>query len=216
MKRTVLTLILFLLAVSLFACDTAEVSEDSSAYIESSVVEASSVESNATESDATESNAPESDAESSAESSEPEISEPESDAPESDAESSVPDFEQTEPLEIVMTTDKTEYTIDEEIVLTFVANDETAELNCGHDFFVEYWDEEAKEWKDCEKEFSITEEAHRCIGKGTYTFTLSERTDMGYPKYRVKCSFWADRFFADKTTGCTVYSNEFTILTADN
>jgi hypothetical protein len=198
MKRTVLTLILFLLAVSLFACDTAEVSEDSSAYIESSVVEVSSVES-----------------------SEPEISEPESDAtesnaPESDAESSVPDFEQTEPLEIVMTTDKTEYTIDEKIVLTFVANDETAELICGQDFFVEYWDEEAKEWKDCEKDFIILEEGCSCIGKGTYTFTLSERADAGYPKYRVRNRFLSNRFFADKTTGCTVYSNEFTILTADN
>ena len=191
MKKIILVLTAFLLAFSLFACDSGE-SEVSSTPIESSVVEVSSVES-----------------------SEPEISEPESNSPESDAESSVPDFEQTEPLEIVMTTDKTEYTIDEEIVLTFVANDETAELNYCY-VTVEYWDEEAKEWKDCEKEFSITEEAHRCIGKGTYTFTLSERTDMGYPKYRVKCSFWADRFFANKTKDCTVYSNEFTILTADN
>ena len=211
MKKIVLTLTLFLLAFSLFACDSGE-SEVSSTPIESSVVEASSIESSepeisepesdATESDATESDATESDA-------------TESDAPESDAESSVPDFEQTEPLEIVMTTDKTEYTIDEKIVLTIVANDETAELNFCY-YYVEYWDEEAKEWKDCEKEFSITEEAHRCIGKGTYTFTLSERADAGYPKYRVKCSFWADRFFANKTKDCTVYSNEFTILTADN
>ena len=201
MKKIVLTLTLFLLAVSLFACDSGE-SEVSSTPIESSVVEVSSVESSEPEI-----SEPESDA--------TEISEPESSAPESDAESSVPDFEQSEPLEIVMTTDKTEYTIDEKIVLTIVANDETAELNFCY-YYVEYWDEEAKEWKDCEKEFSITEEAHRCIGKGTYTFTLSERTDMGYPKYRVKCSFWADRFFANKTKRCTVYSNEFTILTADN
>ncbi len=191
MKRIVLTLTLFLLAVSLFACDTAEVSEDSSTYIESSVVEASSVES-----------------------SEPEISEPESDATESDAESSVPDFEQTEPLEIVMTTDKTEYTIDEEIVLTFVANDETAELNYGEHFLVEYWDEEAKEWRLSPA--LLPEPAYQCIGKGTYTFKLSERTAMGYPKYRVRNRFLSNRFFADKTTGCTVYSNEFTILTADN
>ena len=196
MKKIVLTLTLFLLAFSLFACDSGE-SEVSSTPIESSVVESSEPEISEPESDATE------------------ISEPESSAPESDAESSVPDFEQSEPLEIVMTTDKTEYTIDEKIVLTIVANDETAELNYCY-VTVEYWDEEAKEWKDCEKEFSITEEAHRCIGKGTYTFTLSERTDMGYPKYRVKCSFWADRFFANKTKRCTVYSNEFTILTADN
>lgn len=185
MKRIVLALTLFLLAVSLFACDTAEVSEDSSTHIESSVVEASSVES-----------------------SEPEISEPES-----NAESSVPDFEQTEPLEIVMTTDKTEYTIDEKIVLTYVANDETAELNFCY-YYVEYWDEEAKEWRVSPAEF--TEEAYRCIGKGTYTFKLSERTAMGYPKYRVRCSFWANRFFANKTKDCTVYSNEFIILTADN
>ncbi len=190
MKRIVLTLTLFLLAFSLFACDTAEVSEDSSTYIESSVVEASSVES-----------------------SEPEISEPESDAtesnaPESDAESSVPDFEQTEPLEIVMTTDKTEYTIDEKIVLTIVANDETAELNFCY-YYVEYWDEEAKEWRVIPA--VCTEEAYRCIGKGTHMFKLSERADAGYPKYRVKCSFWADRFFANKTKRCTVYSNEFTI-----
>jgi hypothetical protein len=115
-----------------------------------------------------------------------------------------------------MTTDKTEYTIDEKIVLTFVANDETAELICGQDFFVEYWDEEAKEWKDCEKDFIILEEGCSCIGKGTYTFTLSERADAGYPKYRVRNRFLSNRFFADKTTGCTVYSNEFTILTADN
>ena len=187
MKKIILVLTAFLLAFSLFACDSGE-SELSSTPIESSVVEVSSVES-----------------------SEPEISEPESNSPESDAESSVPDFEQTEPLEIVMTTDKTEYTIDEEIVLTFVANDETAELNYGHDFFVEYWDEEAKEWKDCEKDFIILEEALFCNGKGTYTFELSERADAGYPKYRVKRFFRANRFFADKTTGCTVYSNEFTI-----
>ena len=192
MKKIVLVLTAFLLAVSLFACDSGE-SEVSSTPIESSVVEASSIES-----------------------SEPEISEPESNAPESDAESSVPDFEQTEPLEIVMTTDKTEYTIDEKIVLTFVANDETAELNYGNDFFVEYWDEEAKEWKDCEKDFIILEEALFCNGKGTYTFELSERADAGYPKYRVRKRFLSNRFFADKTTGCTVYSNEFTILTADN
>ena len=201
MKRIVLALTLFLLAVSLFACDTAEVSEDSSTYIESSVVEASSIESSEPEI-----SEPESDA--------TEISEPESNAPESDAESSVPDFEQTEPLEIVMTTDKTEYTIDEKIVLTFVANDETAELNYGEHFLVEYWDEEAKEWRLSPA--LLPEPAYQCIGKGTYTFKLSERTAMGYPKYRVRCSFWANRFFANKTKRCTVYSNEFTILTADN
>ena len=197
MKKIILVLTAFLLAVSLFACDSGE-SEVSSTPIESSVVEASSIESSEPESDATE------------------ISEPESNAPESDVESSVPDFEQTEPLEIVMTTDKTEYTIDEKIVLTFVANDETAELNHGDDFLVEYWDEEAKEWKDCEKDFIILEEGYSCIGKGTYTFTLSERADAGYPKYRVKGRFLTNRFFANKTTGCTIYSNEFTILTADN
>ena len=212
MKKIILVLTAFLLAFSLFACDSGE-SEVSSTPIESSVVEASSVESSEPEisepeSDATEISEPESNA--------PEISEPESSAPESDAESSVPDFEQSEPLEIVMTTDKTEYTIDEKIVLTFVANDETAELICGQDFFVEYWDEEAKEWKDCEKDFIILEEGCSCIGKGTYTFTLSERADAGYPKYRVRNRFLSNRFFADKTTGCTVYSNEFTILTADN
>ena len=197
MKKIILVLTAFLLAFSLFACDSGE-SEVSSTPIESSVVEASSIESSEPESDATE------------------ISEPESNAPESDVESSVPDFEQTEPLEIVMTTDKTEYTIDEEIVLTFVANDETAELNYGEHFLVEYWDEEAKEWKDCEKDFIILEEGYSCIGKGTYTFTLSERADAGYPKYRVKGRFLTNRFFANKTTGCTIYSNEFTILTADN
>ena len=195
MKKIILVLTAFLLAFSLFACDSGE-SEVSSTPIESSVVEASSVESNATES-----NAPESDA-------------PESNAPESDAESSVPDFEQSEPLEIVMTTDKTEYTIDEEIVLTFVANDETAELNYGEHFLVEYWDEEAKEWRLSPAE--LPEPAYQCIGKGTYTFKLSERTAMGYPKYRVRNRFLTNRFFADKTTGCTIYSNEFTILTADN
>ena len=184
MKKIVLVLTAFLLAFSLFACDSGE-SELSSTPIESSVVEASSVESNATESDATE----------------------------SDAESSVPDFEQTEPLEIVMTTDKTEYTIDEKIVLTYVANDETAELNFCY-YYVEYWDEEAKEWRVIPA--VCTEEAYRCIGKGTHMFNLSERADAGYPKYRVRCSFWANRFFANKTKRCTVYSNEFTILTADN
>ena len=180
MKKIILVLTAFLLAFSLFACDSGE-SEVSSTPIESSVVEASSVESNATE---------------------------------SDAESSVPDFEQTEPLEIVMTTDKTEYTIDEKIVLTFVANDETAELNYGDHFLVEYWDEEAKEWRLSPAE--LPEPAYKCIGKGTYTFKLSERTAMGYPKYRVRKRFFSNRFFADKTTGCTIYSNEFTILTADN
>ena len=201
MKKIILVLTAFLLAFSLFACDTAEVSEDSSTYIESSIVEASSVESSEPEISEPESNAPESDP-------------TESDAPESDAESSVPDFEQTEPLEIVMTTDKTEYTIDEKIVLTFVANDETAELNYGEHFLVEYWDEEAKEWRLSPA--LLPEPAYQCIGKGTYTFKLSERTAMGYPKYRVRNRFLSNRFFADKTTGCTVYSNEFTILTADN
>ena len=198
MKKIVLTLTLFLLAVSLFACDTAEVSEDSSTYIESSVVEASSVESSEPEI-----SEPESDA--------TEISEPESNAPESDAESSVPDFEQTEPLEIIVSTDKTEYSVDDFLVLTFVANDETAELNLSDNCLVEYWDEEAKEWR-----VSPAELPEECIGKGTYTFKLSERTAMGYPKYRVRNRFLSNRFFADKTTGCTVYSNEFTILTADN
>ena len=203
-KALVLVLTAFLLAFSLFACDSGE-SEVSSTPIESSVVEASSIESSEPEisepeSDATESDATESDA-------------TESNAPESDAESSVPDFEQTEPLEIVMTTDKTEYTIDEKIVLTYVANDETAELNFCY-YYVEYWDEEAKEWRVIPA--VCTEEAYQCIGKGTHMFKLSERADAGYPKYRVKCSFWADRFFANKTKRCTVYSNEFTILTADN
>ena len=200
MKKIVLVLTAFLLAFSLFACSSGE-SEVSSTPIESSVVEASSVESSEPEisepeSDATEISEPESDA-------------TESNAPESDAESSVPDFEQTEPLEIVMTTDKTEYTIDEEIVLTFVANDETAELNYGEHFLVEYWDEEAKEWRLSPA--LLPEPAYQCIGKGTYTFKLSERTTMGYPKYRVRNRFLSNRFFADKTTGCTVYSNEFTI-----
>ena len=165
MKRIVLTLTLFLLAVSLFACDSGE-SEVSSTPIESSIVEASSGESEVS-STPIESSVVEV---SSVESSEPEISEPESNAPESDAESSVPDFEQTEPLEIVMTTDKTEYTIDEKIVLTFVANDETAELICGQDFFVEYWDEEAKEWKDCEKDFIILEIFALCSMESSASF----------------------------------------------
>ena len=198
-KALVLVLTAFLLAFSLFACDSGE-SEVSSTPIESSVVEASSIESSEPEISEPESDATESDA-------------TESNAPESDAESSVPDFEQTEPLEIVMTTDKTEYTIDEKIVLTYVANDETAELNFCY-YYVEYWDEEAKEWRVIPA--VCTEEAYQCIGKGTHMFKLSERADAGYPKYRVKCSFWADRFFANKTKRCTVYSNEFTILTADN
>ncbi len=186
-KKIILALTAFLLAVSLFACDVGE-AESSTAPIESSDVEISDVESSA-----------------------PDSSAPESNAPESNAESNAPDFDQTEPLEIVMTTDKTEYTIDEKIVLTFVANDEAAELGYGHNFFVEYWDEEAKEWKRCKKDFLILEEAFFCYGKGTYTFELSERVETGYPKYRVTQSFISDRFFADKTTGCTVYSNEFTV-----
>jgi hypothetical protein len=204
MKKIILVLTAFLLAFSLFACDSGE-SEVSSTPIESSVVEASSVESSEPEISEPESDAPESDA--------TESDATESNAPESDAESSVPDFEQSEPLEIVMTTDKTEYTIDEKIVLTYVANDETAELNFCY-YYVEYWDEEAKEWRVIPA--VCTEEAYSCIGKGTHMFKLSERADAGYPKYRVKCSFWADRFFANKTKRCTVYSNEFTILTADN
>jgi hypothetical protein len=204
MKKIILVLTAFLLAFSLFACDSGE-SEVSSTPIESSVVEASSVESSEPEISEPESDAPESDA--------TESDATESNAPESDAESSVPDFEQSEPLEIVMTTDKTEYTIDEKIVLTYVANDETAELNFCY-YYVEYWDEEAKEWRVIPA--VCTEEAYQCIGKGTHMFKLSERADAGYPKYRVKCSFWADRFFANKTKRCTVYSNEFTILTADN
>lgn len=205
MKKIILVLTAFLLAFSLFACDSGE-SELSSTPIESSVVEASSIESSEPEISEPESDATESDA--------PESNVPESNAPESDAESSVPDFEQSEPLEIVMTTDKTEYTIDEKIVLTFVANDETAELNYGEHFLVEYWDEEAKEWRLSPAE--LPEPAYQCIGKGTYTFKLSERTTVGYPKYRVRKRFFSNRFFADKTTGCTIYSNEFTILTADN
>jgi hypothetical protein len=204
MKKIILVLTAFLLAFSLFACDSGE-SEVSSTPIESSVVEASSVESSEPEISEPKSDAPESDA--------TESDATESNAPESDAESSVPDFEQSEPLEIVMTTDKTEYTIDEKIVLTYVANDETAELNFCY-YYVEYWDEEAKEWRVIPA--VCTEEAYSCIGKGTHMFKLSERADAGYPKYRVKCSFWADRFFANKTKRCTIYSNEFTILTADN
>ena len=199
MKKIILVLTAFILAFSLFACDSGE-SEVSSTPIESSIVEASSVESSEPEI-----SEPESDA---TEISEPESNAPESDPTESDAESSVPDFEQTEPLEIVMTTDKTEYTIDEKIVLTYVANDETAELNFCY-YYVEYWDEEAKEWRVIPA--VCTEEAYSCIGKGTHMFNLSERADAGYPKYRVRCSFWANRFFANKTKDCTVYSNEFTI-----
>lgn len=120
------------------------------------------------------------------------------------------DSDKAEPLLIVMATDKTEYSIDDVIRLTFIANDEAAELNYSHNFSVEYWDADTSEWKDCKKEYIITEEALFCVGKGTYEFKLSERIDSGYPKYRVKQRFNSDRFFADKTTACVIYSNEFT------
>ncbi len=118
--------------------------------------------------------------------------------------------DETKPLLIVMTTDKTEYSIDDIIILTFVANDNEAELNYSHNFSVEYWDAETSEWMDCKKDHIILEEGITCIGEGTYKFKLSERIDAGYPKYRVKQRFNSDRFFADKTTVCVIYSNEFT------
>ena len=121
----------------------------------------------------------------------------------------------TNALLVVMTTDKTEYSIEDFVVLTFVANDKDAELNYGHNFSVEYWDTEVSEWKDCKKEYIVLEESISCIGGGTYKFKLSERIDVGYPKYRVKQHFNSNRFFADKTSGSTVYSNEFTVKAED-
>lgn len=112
---------------------------------------------------------------------------------------------------VTITTDKTEYSIDENLTVIITAICEDGEEGYfGQDFYIEYYKD--GEWKRCEKEFEVLDEA-LCFGGTTsssnakFTFKLAERIDEGYEKYRIV----SDSFFTSLHRNATLYTNEFTL-----
>ncbi|MBQ4316882.1 MAG: hypothetical protein IJC20_01410 [Clostridia bacterium] len=103
-----------------------------------------------------------------------------------------------------LTTDKTEYNLNDTINLTLTVDSEYQFLY-GEDCYIEYFD---SEWKKCDIEYVIPEIV--CNGEKTAVINvkLSERADKGREKYRAVQEV---RMSYDTETVFTVYSNEFFI-----
>ena len=106
---------------------------------------------------------------------------------------------------VIMLTDKTEYTFDETLLceMRLESENEYLAFKNGPDYaFVQYWNSDTNEWSRCEKEFAAKDIGLEGLRNNyTVSFTLSERADKGKEKYRVGMEFsWG-----------TFYSNEFTI-----
>ncbi|MBQ3230332.1 MAG: hypothetical protein IJB49_04870 [Clostridia bacterium] len=104
-----------------------------------------------------------------------------------------------------LTTDKSSYSINDTIAFTVTAPRETDYITFGLGCIVQYFNEDANEWQNCDKDFLIQEVLQEAYGKGTDSFVLSERADAGYEKYRLMLDVRVN------SVALTLYSNEFTI-----
>ena len=111
---------------------------------------------------------------------------------------------------VVMTTEKTEYSVDEKIKLLISTNHKFEhEIHFGDDLYFEYFKD--GEWHKCEKDFEW-KTIDNSFGsfeqyETTYHIKISERIDEGYEKYRVVGEFWSD-----KHKSGLIYSNEFVLV----
>lgn len=105
----------------------------------------------------------------------------------------------------VLLTDKKVYDIDDKLTLTIKAPNETDEIEIGWDCYVQYFNTETDEWTDFTIKEEIQDTLNSTHGKLSYSFTLSERADAGYEKYRLKHNV------AVNSVKLTIYSEEFAI-----
>ena len=112
---------------------------------------------------------------------------------------------------VVITTEKTEYSVDETMKVFLSTNHKDPDdlIYYGDRFWFEYYKD--GEWHKCEKDFMWTEEA-LCFGaisqyEATHYIKISERIDEGYEKYRV-----VSEFRSDKHKPGLIYSNEFVLV----
>lgn len=111
---------------------------------------------------------------------------------------------------IVMTTDKTEYTINDKVTINISTNHKYEHgIQYGREFYIEYF--ENGEWNKCKKEYEWQLEA-LTLGpyqqyETTLTFDIEERIDEGYEKYR-----FVNEFFSQTHNNALIYSNEFTLV----
>ena len=182
---------IILAACMIFACGCTQ-SED--------IPEASNVESSESISEESVSNESLADDNSSIESVEPDISVP-------------PDTRDDKISEcVVITTEKTEYSVDERMKVFITTNHKDPDdlIYYGDGFWFEYYKD--GEWhKCCEKDFMWTLES-LCLGaitqyETTHYIKIYERIDEGYEKYRV-----VNEFHSDKHKPGLIYSNEFVLV----
>ena len=113
---------------------------------------------------------------------------------------------------VVMTTDKTEYSVDETMKVFLSTNhkDPDDEIFYGDYFHFEYYKD--GEWRRC------SEKDYGCIDmswsfgadtqyEATHHIKIYERIDEGYEKYRV-----VSEFDSDKHKPGLIYSNEFVLV----
>ncbi len=111
---------------------------------------------------------------------------------------------------VVMTTEKTAYSIDEKMTVIISTNHKNEHvIYYGECFYFEYFKD--GEWHKCQKTFYYREPAHRFgydeIYEVTFIIDISERIDEGYEKYRV-----VNSFDSEEHKPGLIYSNEFTLL----
>ena len=112
---------------------------------------------------------------------------------------------------VVMTTEKTEYSVDEKMKVFITTNhkDLNEEIYFGEYFYFEYYKD--GEWHRCEKNFEC-HDLGWCLDEynqyeETYHIKISERIDEGYEKYRV-----VNEFSSVKHKLGLIYSNEFVLV----
>ena len=111
---------------------------------------------------------------------------------------------------IVMTTDKTEYSINDKVTITISTNHKYEHsIWFDENYYIEYY--QNGEWHKCEKEYSINDYdlglGFMGIYETTRMFDIEERIIEGYEKYRI-----VNEFHSDTHNTELIYSNEFTLI----
>lgn len=112
---------------------------------------------------------------------------------------------QKEADQTVLTTDKTSYEYDEEIIFSVESLYEDDYLCYGYNYIVQYYNSDIGEWKNCVKAYSYNDIGILGLGTATESIKISDRLNNIADKYRIILDMSVNDFRVN------LISNEFTI-----
>lgn len=106
-------------------------------------------------------------------------------------------------------TDRTEYSYDDEIVITVISDSKNDVLSTAPcDFRIEYWDDEKSEWLQSDKEYFVQEIYDEFKGCFSYRIEIKYRVDKG----RTGIHRAAYELHSGEYGKLTAYSNIFEMI----